>query len=114
MPVAKTLSLCAAAMLLTGCGGTNTVRMVTEPTGASVTVNGKLAGNAPQSIPQKHWGTGGESLSVKLELPGYEPLLRTIPHSELYNLWANGNYEAGSEFGPGNTFTIHCTLQKRR
>lgn len=51
-----------------------TVRVVSEPPGASVSVDGNRRGTAPVTLDL----APGEPATIRLELPGHEPLARTV------------------------------------
>jgi len=108
-----------ALLGITGCwGGTNTVRISSIPSGASLYVNGEHAGETPKSVPSKWWCNiigvrWGDALRIVLSKDGYQTFERTIPHSELDHRYWSGDCAHGSEFGWGATFgyTFHLVAK---
>lgn len=69
-----------------------TLTLVTNPEGATVTVNGERLGAAPltKTMPQ------GGSFTVKVEAPGYAPLERAVTLIDGYGLLMNVSLQPGA------------------
>lgn len=68
----------AALLCFTACS--STTKLITEPPGARVYVNGDPVGETPYEY--SDMAVIGTSLVIRLEKPGYEPLTAVIPRSE--------------------------------
>lgn len=81
------------ATIATGGGGRQTVKVVSEPPGANVIVDGVSVGPAPVDLvlsrKSEHF--------VVLQSPGYEPALLTI--RSRFNPWVVGNIVVGGLIG---------------
>jgi hypothetical protein len=74
-----------AALALTGCYGQvqRTITIESEPPGARCWLNDNEIGRTPVTVPFTWYGTYG----VRLENPGYEPLVTTAKVSAPYYQW---------------------------
>jgi len=109
------LLLLTLAAGLAACSGVNTIRVVSEPPGAQLTVNGKAMGPTPQEVPQKWWWwppffVTGDPLEIMLAKPGYAPVKDDITYADVHMRWMVFDREKGSRFGQGNTFTYKFQL----
>ena len=67
------LGLVTAVVLLNGCA--HTVKIISVPDGATVSINGKVVGTAPL-IYQERSGPPGISKEIKVELAGHSPVIK--------------------------------------
>ncbi len=100
------------AVLLSGCAGTNALKISSVPGDARLYANGEYLGMTPRSAPSKWWTGGGDSVMIRVEKDGYKAVEKTIPWSELNHRWWQGDFLGGSEFGLGNTFLYTIHLEK--
>jgi hypothetical protein len=95
--LAPLLALCAlplAQLLYPGCatlidGTTQQVRVKSQPRGARVFLNGKLAGTTPLTAAVSRWGWH----RVRIEMPGFAPY--EVKLHKHYNSTATGNLFIG-------------------
>ena len=75
----------AATLALTGCYGQvqRTITIESEPPGALCWLNEREVGRTPLSVPFTWYGTYG----VRLEMPGYEPLVTEAPVKAPMKQW---------------------------
>ena len=109
----KNIWILFAVVIMTGCGGTNTLRVSTVPTSARLYADGEYRGITPASIPQSWgpWGIWGDATEIRIEKEGYKVFRRTIPNWELTRRWWAGNRSSGSEFGFGWVYPYTFTLE---
>jgi len=69
------VTLAAACLVITGCYGQvqRTITIESEPPGAVLWLNDNEVGRTPCTVPFTWYGTYG----IRLEYPGYEPLVTT-------------------------------------
>jgi hypothetical protein len=70
MRPAAWIPTCLAALLAAGCSTKRYLEIASEPTGATVFVNGVPRGTTPVRVPFTYYG----QMEVRLEKAGYQPL----------------------------------------
>ena len=102
-------TLCVvAAMLLTACTGISTAKIVTNMP-ADVSVDGQFLGPAPVAVPVP-WRNIENVINyaqrkVKVTIDGKVVWEKEIS-STIYQMAQTGDYQDGSQFGTGRTYTI--------
>ncbi len=92
--------------------GVDTVVIESSPTGAAVYKNGEYVGQSPCKLSLRYSGDTGESFDVIIKKAGYKTKETRISRDDLWPKWNAGEYQSGSVFGKGNTFTFHYGLEK--
>lgn len=107
------LFLLAGFLMLVSCAGVDTVSLKTIPDGVSVSKDGVFVCHSPCDLPFHYSGTTGEVYNVTLEKDGFKSQTFEMNRSRLTSKFFSGDYIAGSQFGPGNTFVFTYILEKQ-
>jgi hypothetical protein len=97
-------AVAAACLAITGCYGQvqRTLKIESEPPGALVWLNDNEIGRTPITVPFTWYGTYG----VRLEYPGYKPLVSTAEVRAPYYQWIPIDL-AYETFAPGIRYDTH-------
>lgn len=99
-------------LMLASCAGVDTIAVKTIPADVKVYKDGTFMCNSPCDLPFNFSGSTGEIYSVTLEKEGYKSLTFEMNRSRLFDKFFSGDYIAGSQFGPGNTFVFTYSLER--
>ena len=118
------ISLCLTTLICSGCirqivdghlAGTDTLLIETQPNGVSLHKNGDYICETPCTIPFNYSGlTGGEKFDITLSKSGYGSQTIHFERSMLFLKYNAGNYQSGSKYGAGNTFTFIYNLPREQ
>ncbi len=108
------LSGCVGQMIDGHMTGTDTVAIETIPNGASLYKDGEYICETPCTIPFRYSGiSAGEKYDITLSKSGYSSTTIHFERSMLFRKFYSGNYQSGSKYGPGNTFTFTYRLSQK-
>ena len=107
----RIISFILLAVLLSG-SGVHSVSVKTDPPGAKVYSSDSYVGVSPCNVPADYNFLWGETVSLKMEKPGYKTKELNITTEELKVKEGTSESIRGSEFGDGYTFPYTFTLEK--
>ncbi|MCK4822662.1 caspase family protein, partial [bacterium] len=118
------ISLCLTTLICSGCirqivdghlSGTDTLLIETQPKGVTLHKNGVYISETPCTIPFNYYGpSGGEKFDITLSKSGYGSQTIHFERSMLSSKYFAGNYQSGSKYGAGNTFTFIYNLPREQ
>ena len=110
-----TLSGCVRQFADGHLAGTDTVAIETIPNGASLYKDGKYICETPCTIPFRYSGLSeGEKYDITLSKSGYSSTIIHFERSMLFPKFNSGDYQSGSKYGAGNTFTFIYNLPREQ
>ncbi len=109
----RMLILVMTLVLVAGCCGTNSLKVTTIPVGAKLYANGNYVGLTPCNAPAKWNFLWSNTVRLKMEKSGYEPMELNVSTEECRSRERKGDCEKGSEFGKGDTFPYTFNLEKK-